>query len=1287
LVDLWNKATAMFKDAELRTTLTGETATTRMGERMQKKSQEAGGKTAIEDVTVYEKNKMADWDRLADQLVAEDYATAVEMAKGNINAPPGIPAARIEGAVANRAAATGDAKLLDELALTSSVNRRLSQAGQEIKAADFGWGDILDNPVEVIREVGKKRVEKTEKTTGKKTESNTGSVAELTKKLEETEARLAEAESKAGVGGFIEDVVSSENGVGDVIKPKKKTPGVTEPKEPITLESIVEKIHEKAAKENPLDGINAPIQQLARHFVEQGVKKPGELVDAVHSVIVDIIPKITKRDVADAVSGYGKYKLLSKDEVSVILRDLKGQLQQIAKLEDMARGMAPKKTGIERRTPTDAERALQKLVNEEKKKGGYDIVDPATQLKSALDAVKTRLTNEIKDLESQIAKRERIVKDKTTLKYDAEAEALRARRNELKSEFDEIFGKPGITPEQQMSRAMGAVQKSIDEYTRRINEKDIGPREKKPELHSPELDKLRADRERLKADYQQMVDDMNPRKTPAEIALQSLKTRLAKQISEMEQELATRQKIVKQKTGVADDAESLKLKVRVEELKKQQEDVFGKKGMSLEQKIAMAERATEKSIEELTRRINENDLSSKPKGIPLRSAKLDKLREDRKALQNKLQELRDIANPKKTPDEIALQSAKTRLENEIAKYEKELAEGQFVDKHPRKSSNHPDVVKLRRERDLVKKNREAAANRPGGVTPEEIQNIMTLSNEMKRAREAMEQGGDRFTYGAARVAYENYVDGLTTEHSVVQALKNRGQQFKQEYKENKGAAIGSYMSDVFTETVNTSIAMTATLDNSFIGRQGLKTLYTHPTVWADAAKNSFKDIAKELGGERALDALKADVYSRPNYLNGNYELAKILPKVEEQFPTSLPGKAPGIGRVFKASEAAFVGTGMRMRTGLFDLLSDQYAKSGVDMTVAKNVEGLGRVINSLTARGRWGKGVESEVVRWVLWAPKMIKGNWDVLTAHAGQDIPAFAKQNARMNLIKIVGVTGTTLAIADALHPGSVEWDSTSSDFGKIVIGDTRIDITGGAAQYIILAARMISGESKNSSTGITNEFGTGYGDSNRFNAGVEFMVNKATPPARVGIDKMRGYMFGGKKFTPGGAAYHAFTPISIQEALDLPSPTSIPAVAGVGMNVLGINTNTYPPQSRDWELGDAEIVNRFKSVVDDETFKAANKASDEIVSQYIRGLKKGREIPPEKIEEYIKQITPHIKLPAGRNAAWVEAYISGLQISPDYEKATDDQKRNHLSKIKKNIRGGVMGEYKEKYDQRKQP
>lgn len=285
--------------------------------------------------------------------------------------------------------------------------------------------------------------------------------------------------------------------------------------------------------------IGPQAQKLAKMFVELGVKDRNELVDSVHAELQKYIPDITRREAMDAISGYGDFKQLTKDEISVQLRDLKGQLQQVGKLEDMQAGQAPQKTGVERRTPSDEERRLIKQVEESKKKGGYEVTDPATQLRSALQSIKTRLENQIADLQHEVSTKERIVREKTQQPTSPEVEALKTRRDELKAQRDGLFGKRELTDEQRIKIATAAVEKSIADYEQRIAKKDIGPRTtgtKTPP--SVALEALRTRRDALKDQLQELRDLANPKKTPEELALQAFKTRTRNRIADIQDRLA-----------------------------------------------------------------------------------------------------------------------------------------------------------------------------------------------------------------------------------------------------------------------------------------------------------------------------------------------------------------------------------------------------------------------------------------------------------------------------------------------------------------------------------------------------------------------------------------------------------------------------------------------------------------------------------------------------------------------------------------------------------------------------
>lgn len=312
-------------------------------------------------------------------------------------------------------------------------------------------------------------------------------------------------------------------------------------------------------------------QRLAKQFIEGGMTEREAVIDAVHNELNNLGHEMTRRETMDAISGYGKYTLLNKEEAAATLRDLKGQMQQLGKLEDMQTGKAPLKTGGERRTPSAEERDLIKQVNEAKKKGGYDVLDPEKQLKTALDAVKTRLRNQIEDLGRSIESHQELVKDRSELKYDAEAERLRAERDKLKEQYDEIFGTREMTDEQRIRLATAAVEKSVAEYERRIKEKDfssLSQPSKTPK--TAELETLRARRDSLREELAEMRNaaDQNMQRPPEMIRNQAYKTATTNRIAELQDRIARGDFERPQKTEPAPfNKGNLKLQSELEQLK------------------------------------------------------------------------------------------------------------------------------------------------------------------------------------------------------------------------------------------------------------------------------------------------------------------------------------------------------------------------------------------------------------------------------------------------------------------------------------------------------------------------------------------------------------------------------------------------------------------------------------------------------------------------------------------------------------------------------------------------
>jgi hypothetical protein len=233
-------------------------------------------------------------------------------------------------------------------------------------------------------------------------------------------------------------------------------------------------------------------RELAKDFIRQGFTDRDVVINKVHDVLQQAVPDLTRRQTMDAISLYGQFSQLNKEPVATRLREIAGESQQIAKLLDMEAGKAPLKTGMERRAPTDEERRLMRLVNEAKKKYNIEPRDPALQLKSALDAVKTRLRNQIRDLDNAIKKNERFVTDRRALPYDAEANDLKSQRDELRAYHDALFGDTKMSDAKRLELAMKAMERASSEAARRIAEKDFARKGPESAPWSPEMSAAKA---------------------------------------------------------------------------------------------------------------------------------------------------------------------------------------------------------------------------------------------------------------------------------------------------------------------------------------------------------------------------------------------------------------------------------------------------------------------------------------------------------------------------------------------------------------------------------------------------------------------------------------------------------------------------------------------------------------------------------------------------------------------------------------------------------------------------
>lgn len=523
------------------------------------------------------------------------------------------------------------------------------------------------------------------------------------------------------------------------------------------------------------------------------------------------------------------------------------------------------------------------------------------------------------------------------------------------------------------------------------------------------------------------------------------------------------------------------------------------------------------------------------------------------------------------------------------------------------------------------------------ITKTEAKNIFDLSTKMEKLAEKRDpttmkfpSEAERIEYGAARVALTNYVNELKIQTTALTA----GERLKP-------VNLGKNVSEI----AGLAKSAKASLDNSAIFRQGWKTLWTHPTIWAKNAVKTFGDFARSLkDGDKVKDGIMADLVSRPNY--DRYQKAKLaIGNIEEAFPTSLPERIPLLGRAFKGSQNAFEGFLFRQRADVFDTYIDIMRRSGLDIDNPKELVAVGNLVNSLTGRGQLG-AIEpiANTVNNVFFSPRFLKSHIDVLTAHlADKNMTPFARKQAAINLTKIVSGTAAILTIAKAINPDSVETDPRSSDFGKIKIGNTRFDVSGGMASVVTLASRLITQSSKSSSTGKVSQLNTGeFGSQTGTDVVYNFFENKLSPAASIVRDILKGQDFEGNKPTILGELNNLLTPLPISNYQELTKdPNAAPVLLAMAADALGIGTNTYGKSETDWSKSTSKELNQFKEKVGDAKFKEANERFNTLYDE------------------------------------WTQKTFKNSV----YQNLSDDAKQSLLTKAKDDLKEKVFKEYRFKY------
>jgi hypothetical protein len=419
------------------------------------------------------------------------------------------------------------------------------------------------------------------------------------------------------------------------------------------------------------------------------------------------------------------------------------------------------------------------------------------------------------------------------------------------------------------------------------------------------------------------------------------------------------------------------------------------------------------------------------------------------------------------------------------------------------------------------------------ITIDEAKKIKELSDKVAGLKNFKDEA-ERLNYGRAKLELSNYVN-----------------------------EISGTKANLLTNIAGLPRAVMASLDLSAPLNQG----------WGMLSRKEFysslASMFKYVASDKNLLELQADIITRPTYKQAKKaglrltDLGTELEKREEQFMTTLLDKIPG----FKASQRAYSGFLNKLRMDVFDDLVKKADVAGEDVGIGSKVlEDLAKVVNNFTGGSRVGK-VEGAVpaLNAAFFSPRKIVSTLNILNPvnYVNPNISPTARKASIRNLIGSASISATLIALSRMLGADKPENDLRSSDFGKIKVGDTRLDVSGGNANYLTLLSRLLTNSTKTQSG--VKELGAKYGDTTGQDLISNFLRYKLSPNASLLIDSITGSNAIGEKKTIPQSVIDRFKPMFLNSFKELiQSDTDGKLILALGA-LFGGGLNTYEQKPKN--------------------------------------------------------------------------------------------------------------------------
>lgn len=386
------------------------------------------------------------------------------------------------------------------------------------------------------------------------------------------------------------------------------------------------------------------------------------------------------------------------------------------------------------------------------------------------------------------------------------------------------------------------------------------------------------------------------------------------------------------------------------------------------------------------------------------------------------------------------------------------------------------------------------------------------------------------------------------------------------------------------DVANLPRAVQSSIDVSGAGRQALLMATGHPVVWAKNLGPMFKAFTSEDYYVKKMAELhQEDIVTSGVADQMGLQLSELSPKAgtsmrEEPFASPLAEKIPGV----RMSSRSFTYLVDKSRIDLAKILYAKAVKDAGKQIPRLRTDGklipkwvnepinpedpellssIGRFANSATGRGDLGHGKignSADVINLIFYSPRLIKSRIDFLNPVWYARLHPIARHEAYRAIAGLAGLVMFADAVAHEAG-ASVNLDPRSSDFAKIKVGNTRIDLAGGFNQYIRVLAETVTMQtvSQSGKTVPLAPFRAKGTAPNAQSIGaiyLRFLRNKLAPVASGTVDVGLGANTVGQ---PVGwnTLTSRFTPLAIQDAVSVGKDAhGLGAEIGAGLGAYGL-------------------------------------------------------------------------------------------------------------------------------------